>query len=97
MASLISSSDILRDEQAEARRMQWLLNAATRTKLMLGFGLMILFLLGAILAAYYGLAMENINQAGSQNAASTRQAEAIARDLHGLSQRPKQLIEQYQV
>jgi methyl-accepting chemotaxis protein len=42
-------------------------------------------------------AMENINQAGSQNAASTRQAETIARDLHGLGQRLKQLVEQYQL
>jgi methyl-accepting chemotaxis protein len=42
-------------------------------------------------------AMENINQAGTQNAASTRQAEAIARDLHGLGQRLRQLVEQYQV
>jgi methyl-accepting chemotaxis protein len=42
-------------------------------------------------------AMENINQAGSQNAASTRQAETIAQDLHKLGQRLKQSIEQYQV
>ncbi len=42
-------------------------------------------------------AMENINQAGSQNAASTRQAEAIARDLHGLGQRLKQLVAHYQI
>jgi methyl-accepting chemotaxis protein len=40
-------------------------------------------------------AMENINQAGAQNAASTRQAEAIARDLHGLGKRLKQLVDQY--
>jgi methyl-accepting chemotaxis protein len=42
-------------------------------------------------------AMENINQAGSQNAASTRQAEAIARNLHALGQRLRQLVEQYQL
>jgi methyl-accepting chemotaxis protein len=40
-------------------------------------------------------AMENINEAGSQNAASTRQAETIARDLHDLGQRLKHLVEQY--
>jgi methyl-accepting chemotaxis protein len=40
-------------------------------------------------------AMENINQAGSQNAVSTRQAETIAQDLYSLGQRLKTLIEQY--
>jgi methyl-accepting chemotaxis protein len=39
--------------------------------------------------------MENINQAGSQNAVSTRQAETIAQDLYSLGQRLKTLIEQY--
>jgi methyl-accepting chemotaxis protein len=43
------------------------------------------------------LAMENINQAGSENAGSTRQAEAIAQDLYGLGQRLKHLIEQYNI
>jgi methyl-accepting chemotaxis protein len=42
-------------------------------------------------------AMENINQAGAQNAASTRQAETIARDLHQLGQRLKQVVEEYQI
>ncbi|MCC6455549.1 MAG: hypothetical protein IT328_11435 [Caldilineaceae bacterium] len=40
-------------------------------------------------------AMENINQAGSQNAASTRQAESTAQDLYELGQRLKRLVEQY--
>ncbi len=40
-------------------------------------------------------AMENINQAGTQNAASTRQAEVIAQDLYSLGQRLKQLVDQY--
>lgn len=42
-------------------------------------------------------AMDNINQAGSQNAASTRQAESIAQDLYGVGQRLKQLVEQYNI
>ena len=37
-------------------------------------------------------AMENINQAGAQNAASTKQAGAIAQDLHELGQRLKELV-----
>jgi hypothetical protein len=40
-------------------------------------------------------AMENINQAGTQNATSTRQAESIAQDLYGLGKRLKQLVDQY--
>ncbi len=43
------------------------------------------------------LAMQNINQASSQNAASTRQAETAAQGLHGLGQKLKQLIVQYRV
>ena len=43
------------------------------------------------------LAMENIKQASTQNAASTRQAEAAAQGLHELGQKLKQLVEQYQV
>lgn len=42
-------------------------------------------------------AMENIKQASAQNAASTRQAETAARNLHELGQRLKQLVGQYQV
>jgi methyl-accepting chemotaxis protein len=42
-------------------------------------------------------AMDNINQTGSQNAASTRQAETIAQDLFALGQRLKHLIEQYNI
>ena len=42
-------------------------------------------------------AMENINQAGTQTAASTRQAEAIAQDLNDLGQRLKHLVDQYQI
>ena len=42
-------------------------------------------------------AMENINQAGSQNAISTRQAETTAQDLYQLGQRLKHLVEQYNV
>jgi methyl-accepting chemotaxis protein len=40
-------------------------------------------------------AMEDINRAGSQNASSTQQAEAIAQDLYALGQRLKQLVDQY--
>jgi methyl-accepting chemotaxis protein len=42
-------------------------------------------------------AMDNINQAGSQNASSTRQAEAIAQDLYSLGQRLKLLVDQYSI
>jgi methyl-accepting chemotaxis protein len=42
-------------------------------------------------------AMDNINQAGSQNAASTRQAETIAQGLYSLGQRLKQLVDQYNI
>ena len=41
-----------------------------------------------------GVAMENINQAGAQTAASMRQAETAAQNLHELGQRLKELIEQ---
>ena len=44
-----------------------------------------------------GVAMENINQAGAQTAASMRQAEVAAQNLHELGQRLKHLVEQYQV
>lgn len=43
------------------------------------------------------LAMQNINQASTQNAASTRQAETAAQNLQGLGQTLKQLVEQYRV
>ncbi len=42
-------------------------------------------------------AMENINLAGAQNAASTKQASIIAHDLHDLGQRLKGLVEKYHV
>ncbi len=42
-------------------------------------------------------AMENIKQATVQNVASTKQAEAAAQNLAGLSQKMKQLVEQYRV
>ena len=42
-------------------------------------------------------AMENINQAGAQNAASTKQAGVIAHDLHELGQRLTGLVEQLRV
>jgi methyl-accepting chemotaxis protein len=44
-----------------------------------------------------GLAMENINQAGAQTAASMREAEAAARGLHELGQNLKRLVEQYKI
>jgi methyl-accepting chemotaxis protein len=43
------------------------------------------------------LAMENIKQASTQNAASTKQAETAAQGLHELGQKLKRLVEQYQV
>ncbi|MGH8864712.1 MAG: methyl-accepting chemotaxis protein [Burkholderiales bacterium] len=43
------------------------------------------------------LAMQSINQASTQNVASTRQAETAAQDLHGLGQKLKQLVAQYRV
>jgi methyl-accepting chemotaxis protein len=43
------------------------------------------------------LAMENIKQASTQNAVSTKQAETAAQGLHDLGQKLKQLVEQYQV
>jgi len=44
-----------------------------------------------------GIAMENINQAGAQNAASMRQAETAAKSLHELGQKLKQLVERFKV
>jgi PAS domain S-box-containing protein len=41
-----------------------------------------------------GVAMENINQAGAQTAASMQQAETAAQNLHELGQRLKELVEQ---
>jgi methyl-accepting chemotaxis protein len=43
------------------------------------------------------LAMENIKQASTQNAASTKQAEQSAKNLHELGQKLKILVEQYKV
>ena len=42
-----------------------------------------------------GAAMENINQAGSQNATSMRQMEIAAQNLHELGQKLKELVEQF--
>jgi methyl-accepting chemotaxis protein len=44
-----------------------------------------------------GVAMENINQAGAQNAASMKQAETAAKNLHELGQKLKRLVEQFKV
>jgi methyl-accepting chemotaxis protein len=44
-----------------------------------------------------GLAMNNINQAGTENAASMMQAEKAAKNLHELGQRLKHLVEQYKI
>ena len=43
------------------------------------------------------LAMQNINQASTQNVASTRQAETAAQSLQGLGQKLKALLEQYRM
>jgi methyl-accepting chemotaxis protein len=42
-----------------------------------------------------GIAMESINQAGAQTAASMRQAETAAKNLHELGLKLKVLVEQY--
>jgi methyl-accepting chemotaxis protein len=44
-----------------------------------------------------GLAMQNINQAGTENSASMVQAEKAAKGLHELGQKLKLLVEQYQI
>ena len=44
-----------------------------------------------------GVAMENINQAGSQNAASMKQMEVAARNLHELGEKLKDLVGQFKV
>jgi methyl-accepting chemotaxis protein len=41
------------------------------------------------------IAMENINQAGAQNAASMKQAETAARNLHELGQKLRGLVEKF--
>ncbi len=56
MSSLPSLPVAYADEKEEAKRMQWLLNLPTRTKLMLGFGFMFFLLLGAVVSAYFGIA-----------------------------------------
>ena len=43
------------------------------------------------------LAMESIKQASVQNVTGTKQGEAAAQNLHGLGQKLRQLVEQYQV
>ncbi|MFH0921372.1 MAG: methyl-accepting chemotaxis protein [Fibrobacterota bacterium] len=42
-----------------------------------------------------GTAMENVNQAGAETAASMKQAETAARNLHELGQKLKGLVEQF--
>lgn len=42
-----------------------------------------------------GIAMENINQAGTQTAASMREAETAAQNLHELGRKLKVLVDQY--
>jgi len=44
-----------------------------------------------------GVAMENVNQAGAQTAASMKEAETAARNLHELGQKLKGLVEQFKV
>jgi len=44
-----------------------------------------------------GLAMNNINQAGTENAASMMQAEKAAKGLNELGQKLKRLVEQYKI
>jgi methyl-accepting chemotaxis protein len=44
-----------------------------------------------------GLAMNNINQAGTENASSMMQAEKAAKNLHELGIKLKQLVEQYKI
>lgn len=44
-----------------------------------------------------GLAMNNINQAGTENAASMMQAEKAAKGLNELGQKLKHLVEQYKI
>jgi len=44
-----------------------------------------------------GLAMNNINQAGMENATSMLQAEKAAKNLHELGQKLKHLVEQYKI
>jgi len=44
-----------------------------------------------------GLAMQNINQAGTENAASMMQAEKAAKDLNELGLKLKMLVEQYKI
>ncbi len=44
-----------------------------------------------------GVAMENINQAGAQNASSMKQMEVAAMNLHQLGQKLKELVEQFKV
>jgi methyl-accepting chemotaxis protein len=42
-----------------------------------------------------GLAMNNVNQASAENAASMLQAERAAKDMHDLGQKLKQMVEKY--
>jgi methyl-accepting chemotaxis protein len=44
-----------------------------------------------------GMAMENINQAGAQTAASMKQSEMAARNLNELGQKMKKLVDRYKV
>jgi methyl-accepting chemotaxis protein len=42
------------------------------------------------------LAMENIQQASTENAAGSRQAEASAQNLHALGQSLRQIVDRFQ-
>jgi methyl-accepting chemotaxis protein len=44
-----------------------------------------------------GVAMENVNQAGVQTAASMKQVETAARNLHELGLKLKGMVEQFKV
>jgi methyl-accepting chemotaxis protein len=43
------------------------------------------------------LAMENIQQASTENAAGSRQAEASAQNLHALGQSLRQIVDRFQL
>ncbi len=44
-----------------------------------------------------GVAMENINQAGSQNASAMKQSETAAKNLNDLGQKLRKLVEQFKI
>jgi hypothetical protein len=92
MATITSFPDTIPGRQAEAHWMQWLLDAATRTKLMLGFGLILLSWVAIMIAAYFG-----INTLSNTFHSLFDTDSAFAPDPHRLEQRLKQLVEQYQL